>query len=120
MQSSILIELFCSLKVLDDFFHSFAVFNRPQWLHPNIDPNPPSKYRPQCPPPNIDPNPPSLYKPASSLFCFLYVAHGTYRENLLNNQEILDLAIFSFILMTVMFDLRGDTVGTWVDVRRTF
>lgn len=41
MQSSFQIEFFCSLKVVDDFFHSFTVFNRPQWPHPNIDPNPP-------------------------------------------------------------------------------
>ena len=36
---------------------------------------------------------------------FLYISYGTYRENLSNNQELLEFVIISFILITLPFDL---------------
>ena len=38
------------------------------------------------------------------------IPKGADEENLFNNQELLKLAIISFILMTLMCDLGGDIV----------
>ena len=38
------------------------------------------------------------------------IPKGADKENLFNNQELLKLAIISFILMTLMCDLGGDIV----------
>ena len=35
---------------------------------------------------------------------FLYISCGTYRENLSNNQELLEFVIISVTLITLMFD----------------
>ena len=56
-------------------------------------------------------------KPLQSLavlspHCSLCISHGTYKENLLNNQEFLDFSMISLTL-SLPFDVwfRGDTVG---------
>ena len=41
----------------------------------------------------------------SSLYYSLYVPNCTHKENLLNNQELLNIVIISFTLMTLMFEL---------------
>ena len=41
----------------------------------------------------------------SSLYYSLYVPNATHKENLLNNQELLNIVIISFTLMTLMFEL---------------
>ena len=45
-----------------------------------------------------------LYQYANSPYCSLYLSHGSYKENLSNNQEFLKFVITSFILMTLMND----------------
>ena len=45
------------------------------------------------------------------LHTILYTFLGIYKENLLNNTELLEFAISSFFLMTLIFDLGGDTGG---------
>ena len=45
-----------------------------------------------------------LYQYANSPYCSLYLSHGSYKENLSNNQEFLKFVITFFILMTLMCD----------------
>ena len=40
-----------------------------------------------------------------SLYCSLYIFYGVCRENLSNNQELLEFPIISLILLNSMFDL---------------
>ena len=45
-----------------------------------------------------------LYQNAYSPYCSLYISLCASKENLFNNQEVLQLIIISFILVTLMFD----------------
>ena len=42
---------------------------------------------------------------AYSLYFSLYISYIAKKENLFNNQELLGLVIFSFILVTLLCDL---------------
>ena len=42
---------------------------------------------------------------AYSLYFSLYISYSAKKENLFNNQELLGLVIFSFILVTLLCDL---------------
>ena len=44
--------------------------------------------------------------------CSLYIPCGTCKENLSNNPELPKKTIISFILVTLMFMLIGDAVGS--------
>ena len=46
---------------------------------------------------------------AYSPYCSLYISLGADKENLFNNQEVLQLIIISFILLTLVCDL-----GVWL------
>ena len=50
----------------------------------------------------------------SSPYCSLYISCASYKENLFKNQELLELAIISSILMNLMFDSR---VILWGEIR---
>ena len=54
------------------------------------------------------------HQSAYSLYYSLYISYATDKENLFNNQEPLKLGIISFILMTLMSDLR---VILWGGIR---
>ena len=41
----------------------------------------------------------------------IYIFYNTYKENLSNTWELLEFAIISFILMTLMFDSGGMLLG---------
>ena len=51
---------------------------------------------------------------AYSPYCSLYIFQGANKENVSHNQELLELAIISFILVTLMFDLG---VILWGEIR---
>ena len=51
---------------------------------------------------------------AYSPYCSLYIFQGANKENVSHNQELLELVIISFILVTVMFDLG---VILWGEIR---
>ena len=51
---------------------------------------------------------------AYSPYCSLYIFQGAYKENVSHNQELLELVIISFILVTLMFDLG---VILWGEIR---
>ena len=44
------------------------------------------------------------HQQAYSPYCSLYISQGADKENLCNNQKLLQLVIISCILMTLMFD----------------
>ena len=45
---------------------------------------------------------------AGSPYCSLYIFYGTCKENFSDNQELLEFAIISFILITLMFEIRDE------------
>ena len=49
-----------------------------------------------------------------SPYCSLYIFQGANKENVSHNQELLELVIISFILVTLMFDLG---VILWGEIR---
>ena len=51
---------------------------------------------------------------AYSPYCSLYIFQGANKENVSHNQELLELVIISFILVTLMFDLG---VILWGEIR---
>ena len=51
---------------------------------------------------------------AYSPYCSLYIFQGANKENVSLNQELLELVIISFILVTLMFDLG---VILWGEIR---
>ena len=49
---------------------------------------------------------PPQYLHSYSPQCFLYISHGSDKENLFDSQELLKLVIIFYILITFKFDSR--------------
>ena len=56
-----------------------------------------------------------------SILFSIYIFYSTYKENLSNTSELLEFAIISFILTTLMFDSGGDAVGrNWMLIKNNW